>query len=409
MDVISKYETLNKVGDKFTFSGRRYYSNLIIGVAFFMSNKPILDGVKGKLSISGRFTKNNKLVPIGTLDFTTDIEKQFDSAYDVVEVTLIELSGANEVEVCFIQNNNAISSSSSSDGAKSIEIASDDGSVTQVGASELVGTKLKVKVKATGPKGEEGKSAYQIWLDNGHTGTEQDFLNSLVGKTGSTGAKGNQGDKGDTGPAGKDGANGKVQNIKITSSKDTIISEVGIDKDGLATIDLNIKEIPSAKDCSSYLSTTSIRGVNVSDYSKRVEVLPGQDTLMSLLLISANANFGISLSTNLIKNKVFNFSLTTDVLNLSAEQLTVTEISYTVYGLNKQNKFIDIKQFTNQQISLKANEYVSNTELLSLKDYKASDDITRLFIEFDGFIGAGPSTAHKLSFVDNLCLQWSEK
>lgn len=29
--------------------------------------------------------------------------------------------------------------------------------------------------------GADGKSAYQIWLDNGNTGTEQDFLNSLKG------------------------------------------------------------------------------------------------------------------------------------------------------------------------------------------------------------------------------------
>lgn len=31
--------------------------------------------------------------------------------------------------------------------------------------------------------GADGKSAYQIWLDNGNTGTEQDFLNSLKGET----------------------------------------------------------------------------------------------------------------------------------------------------------------------------------------------------------------------------------
>ena len=38
-----------------------------------------------------------------------------------------------------------------------------------------------------GPKGNpgaDGKSAYQIWLDNGHAGTETDFLNSLKGKDG---------------------------------------------------------------------------------------------------------------------------------------------------------------------------------------------------------------------------------
>lgn len=35
-----------------------------------------------------------------------------------------------------------------------------------------------------GRDGTDGKSAYQIWLDNGHTGAETDFLNSLKGKDG---------------------------------------------------------------------------------------------------------------------------------------------------------------------------------------------------------------------------------
>lgn len=33
-------------------------------------------------------------------------------------------------------------------------------------------------------KGEDGKSAYQIWLDNGGKGTEKDFLNSLKADVG---------------------------------------------------------------------------------------------------------------------------------------------------------------------------------------------------------------------------------
>lgn len=54
-----------------------------------------------------------------------------------------------------------------------------------------------------GPKGDPGdtgKSAYQIWLDEGNTGTEEDFLNYL---------KGSKGDKGDTGAPGKDGLPGE--------------------------------------------------------------------------------------------------------------------------------------------------------------------------------------------------------
>ena len=50
-----------------------------------------------------------------------------------------------------------------------------------------------------GPSGATGKSAYEIWLANGNTGTESDFLNSLVGPAGATGATGA------TGPTGAPG------------------------------------------------------------------------------------------------------------------------------------------------------------------------------------------------------------
>ena len=56
-----------------------------------------------------------------------------------------------------------------------------------------------------------GKSAYEIWLSQGHEGTETDFLNSLKGQKGDTGAQGTpgaKGDKGDTGAPGTPGAKG---------------------------------------------------------------------------------------------------------------------------------------------------------------------------------------------------------
>ncbi|QDR80235.1 collagen-like protein [Sporomusa termitida] len=39
-----------------------------------------------------------------------------------------------------------------------------------------------------GTPGADGKSAYQIWLDNGNTGTEEDFLAALKGEPGDGGA-----------------------------------------------------------------------------------------------------------------------------------------------------------------------------------------------------------------------------
>ncbi len=64
------------------------------------------------------------------------------------------------------------------------------------------------------PRGSQGKSAYEIWEDNGHSGSQQDFLTSLIGPPGPQGDRGqpgNAGEKGPTGlqgPPGKNGANG---------------------------------------------------------------------------------------------------------------------------------------------------------------------------------------------------------
>ena len=41
-----------------------------------------------------------------------------------------------------------------------------------------------------GDKGDDGKSAYKIWLEAGNTGTEEDFLNSLKGEPGEPGENG---------------------------------------------------------------------------------------------------------------------------------------------------------------------------------------------------------------------------
>ncbi len=53
---------------------------------------------------------------------------------------------------------------------------------------------------ANGEKGTDGKSAYQIAVEQGYQGSESDWLSSLKGDKGNTGAKGNPG---------QDGANGK--------------------------------------------------------------------------------------------------------------------------------------------------------------------------------------------------------
>ena len=57
-----------------------------------------------------------------------------------------------------------------------------------------------------GKDGANGKSAYEIWLENGHTGSQTDFLEWLKGEKGD---KGEAGKDGTNGTDGKDGASGK--------------------------------------------------------------------------------------------------------------------------------------------------------------------------------------------------------
>src|SRR3989344_4286275 len=59
-----------------------------------------------------------------------------------------------------------------------------------------------------GLNGTDGLSAYQIWINQGNSGTEADFLTSFQGAAGSQGPVGAMGPQGPTGPIGMSGANG---------------------------------------------------------------------------------------------------------------------------------------------------------------------------------------------------------
>lgn len=62
----------------------------------------------------------------------------------------------------------------------------------------------------TGSRGAAGKSAYEVALQNGFTGTEADWLTSLKGQKGDTGAKGERGEKGEPGEKGERGEKGEA-------------------------------------------------------------------------------------------------------------------------------------------------------------------------------------------------------
>lgn len=67
----------------------------------------------------------------------------------------------------------------------------------------------KIYPLGKGAVGADGKSAYQIWLEAGNTGTEQAFLNSLIGPQGISGLPGIPGPQGPMGPQGPKGDPGE--------------------------------------------------------------------------------------------------------------------------------------------------------------------------------------------------------
>jgi hypothetical protein len=76
-----------------------------------------------------------------------------------------------------------------------------------------------------GPKGDpgiDGKDAYTIWLEQGHSGSRAAFLASLKGaqgEQGTQGLKGDKGDAGDTGLRGEQGPSGAVGPAGPTGAK----------------------------------------------------------------------------------------------------------------------------------------------------------------------------------------------
>lgn len=61
---------------------------------------------------------------------------------------------------------------------------------------------------AGGGAGEPGKSAYEIAVEHGFVGSEEEWLVSLKGEKGDKGDKGDAGAKGDKGDKGDPGADG---------------------------------------------------------------------------------------------------------------------------------------------------------------------------------------------------------
>ena len=125
--------------------------------------------------------------------------------YEVTDIgkgaAIVKASNANEASNILISNSQFNANRNSIRVIRIEEIIS-DGAYSNLISDEYLIYHV-VGVRAVG-----GKSAYDIWIDNGNSGSEQDFLDSLKGDNGDKGDQGIQGIQGEKGEQGEKGDKG---------------------------------------------------------------------------------------------------------------------------------------------------------------------------------------------------------
>lgn len=448
MDYNKRYKTL-KIGETYSYNVNNFYSNLIVGVAFYLGGKPVTE-VTGSLSIVGRFDKDSEEEPVGGLDFAFETNKRFDNAYDVVTVMVNELTGADSVKVTLIQNNNAATGGGGGgDGATSIDIYSDDGSVIQVGESTLIGKKLRVKIKASGPKGDTGpagkdgakgeqgiKGDSGVKGDTGATGAKGDQgIKGDIGPKGEVGAKGEQGIKGDQGATGKDGATGAkgdvgakgeqgIQGIKGDqgpqgekgeSGSNTYSKPLILDKN---TVSLSFDESLQVVD-----NKLGVKGSTLAAKQINVEavLLKGSGNQITTAtyqpksgggqfqlngnFVRNNASQDIYLPIAVTENKTLSIKCVATFCNITNALINVTDITSTISALTTTYDQVELKK-----VSATANIpalAIEEFELFDCKNLVVKTAATGLLINLANFAGSG--TSNQIALINSLVFEYEVK
>ena len=114
----------------------------------------------------------------------------------------------------------------------------------------------------TGPRGEQGYSAYQIAQQKGFIGTEEEWLASLKGDPG---AKGEQGPKGDTGAAGEKGADGANGTDGKNGANGYSAYELAVQQGFNGNVDAWLESLKGPKGDDGAPGATGANGVNGAD------------------------------------------------------------------------------------------------------------------------------------------------
>ncbi len=447
-----------KVGETYSCNVNNFYSNLIVGVAFYLGGKPVTE-VTGSLSIVGRFDKDSEEEPVGGLDFEIETNKRFDSAYDVVTVMVNELTGADSIKVTLIQNNNAVTGGGGGgDGASSIDIYSDDGSVTQVGESTLIGKKLRVKVKASGPKGDTGpagkdgakgeqgiKGDSGVKGDTGATGAKGDQgikgdigpkgEAGAKGDAGAAGAKGEQGIKGDQGATGKDGATGAkgdvgakgeqgIQGVKGEvgpqgekgeSGSNTYSKPLILDKNNVSlSIDESLQVVNNklgVKGSTLAVKQIKVEAVLLKGSGNQITTATyqpksgGGQFQLNGNFVKNNASQDVYLPIAIAENKTLSIRCTATFCNITNAQINVTDITSTISTLS-----INYDQAELKKVSATANVpalAIEEFELFDCKSLVVKTAVTGLLINLANFAGSG--TSNQIALIHCLVFEYEVK
>lgn len=168
----------------------------------------------------------------------------------------------------------------------------------------------------TGAKGSDGKSAYQIWLSLGNSGTETDFINSIKGEKGDKGEQGLQGiqgEKGDKGEQGlqgvqgekgekgSDGADGFSPVITVSENTETSYKLLITDKNSSFTTP-NLKTSGGSVTVDDSLSDSSENPVQNKVISGEISSLWNQMSTLNDLISSIQSGGGNITITTLFDN-----------------------------------------------------------------------------------------------------------
>ena len=187
-----------------------------------------------------------------------------------------------------------------------------------------VRNEINVDIIGTGARGKEGKSAYEIWLDLGNEGTEQEYLASLKGQDGYTPIKGKDYFDGEKGIQGVPGLNGKSLEFLWNDT------QLGIRIEGESTYQyVNLK------------GDTGPKG-DTGDQGIQGEIGPKGDTgdnesLDAQLITDALGYIPLPISNGVLENyreKLVTLSGTSTAINLSLGNVfTHTLTGNTIYSI----------------------------------------------------------------------------